>query len=187
MKEYTDRVRILSEAFSESSSSRLFSIVESELNTRITAVIGSKKVYGGELYTSRVKIEGVVLCSEYNVLRANYNYLVFAIRLIKEKIKIEKLTALYKNVVESALEGLTQSELKGVWGVFSKMENTSATIVTSSVSKEVGVARSALINGLRKLECAGIIEMHSKGAGGTSIRLLYSGIKTAVQKKREDI
>ncbi len=186
MKEYTDRVKILSEAMAESSSSTLFSMVERELNTRLTAVIGGKKVYGGELYTSRIKIEGIVLCSEYNVLRANYNYLVLALRIINEKIKLERMTSLYKSVVDSALDGLTYNELEGVYGVLSELEGSSGVVVTSSVSKNTGIARSAVINGLRKLECAGILEMHSKGAQGTALRILYRDIISAVRMKRGD-
>lgn len=187
MKEYTDRVKALSEAMAESSSSELFSIVESELNTRLTAVIGGKRVYGSEIYSSRIKIEDIVLCSEYNVLRANYSYLVLALRIINEKIKLEKITALYKGVADSALSGLTYNEFEGVYSVLSELHGGSGIVVTSDISKKTGIARSAVINGLRKLECAGILEMHSRGAQGTSIRLLYSGIKSAVQMKRGDI
>ena len=171
MKEYTDRVRVLSEAVAESSSATLFSMVERELNTRLTAVIGGKKIYGGELYASRIKIEGIVLCSEYNVLRANYNYLAFALRIINEKIKLEKMTSLYKNIVDSALNGLTYNELEGVYGALSTLDGASGIVVTSSVSKDTGIARSAVMNGLRKLECAGILEMRSRGALGTAIKI----------------
>ncbi len=187
MKEYTDRVRVLSEAMAESSSSTLFSIVERELNTRLTAIIGGKKVYGGEIYGSRIKIDGIVLCSEYNVLRANYNYLVLALGIINEKIKLEKMTSLYKGVVDSALNGLTYNELEGVYGALSMLESGSGVVVTSGVSKSMGIARSAVINGLRKLECAGILEMRSRGAQGTAIRILYRDIVPALQMKRGDI
>ncbi len=186
MNEYTDRVQRLLENLSDSSSSKLFSIIESELNTRITAVIQNKKVYGNEFYTSRIKIDGVVLCSEYNVLRANYSYLVFAVKIIKEKIRLEKMTYLYKNVVHSAVEGLTDNELKGVNEVFSILTENSSRIIISDISKKCGITRSVIISGLKKLECAGIIEMYSGGSQGTNIKLLYTGIKSIISKKRGD-
>ncbi|MDO4301965.1 MAG: hypothetical protein Q4D26_11330 [Clostridia bacterium] len=186
MREYTERVKTLLEAVSESSSSDLFSIIEGELNTRITAVILNKKVYGDIIYSNKIKIDGVVLCSEYNVLKANYNYLLFAVNIIKEKIKLEKMTCLYKNVVDAAIEGLTRKELEGVSAVLSEIEGNSALVVASNISKEWGVTRSVIINGLRKLECAGIIEMYSSGAKGTNIKILYSGIKAVVDRKRGD-
>lgn len=184
MKEYSERVKTFIDAMKDSSSSELFSIVERELNTRITAVIANRKTYGDELYNCRIKIEGVVLCSEYNVLRANYNYLVFAVNIIKEKIMLEKMTHLYKNVVSSAVDGLTLNELKGVNAVFSEVSGSSSIIVTSNVAKECGVTRSIIISGLKKLECAGIIEMYSMGVKGTNIKILYSGIRSVIEKKR---
>ncbi len=186
MNEYTERVQRFLNTLSDSSSSKLFSIIESELNTRITAVIQNKKVYGNELYTSRIKIDGVVLCSEYNVLKANYNYLVFAVKLIKEKLRLEKMTCLYKNVVHSAIEGLTNNELAGVNEVLSNITESSGRIIICDISKSCGITRSVIISGLRKLECAGIIEMYSCGSRGTNIKLLYTGIKTVIGKKRGD-
>lgn len=186
MNEYTERIKVFLEAMSESSSSRLFSIIEGELNTRITVVISNKKIYGNELYASRIKIDGFVLCSEYNVLKANYNYLAFAVKIIKEKIMLEKMTHLYKNVVNAAVEGLTLKELEGVNAVFSNVEGSIGKVIISDVSKNCGITRSIIVNGLRKLECAGIIEIHSSGAQGTNIKLLYSGIKAVIKKKRGD-
>lgn len=186
MREYSDRVNTLLEAVSDSSSSKLFSIIEGELNTRITAVIQNKKVYGSELYTSRIKIEGVVLCSEYNVLKANYNYLLLAVRIIKEKIRLEKISNLYKNVVHSAVDGLTDSEFIGVCEVLNSIGD-SGIVVISDASKKCGITRSLIISGLKKLECGGIIEMYSKGSQGTNIKILYSGIKSVISKKRGDL
>lgn len=186
MAEYSERVKTLLEAVESSSSAKLFSIIESELNTRITVVIANKKVYGNEYYISRIKIDGVVLCSEYNVLRANYNYLVFAVKIIKEKIKLEKMTYLYKNVVNAAVSGLTLKELQGVDAVISSIEGSGKRVIISDIAKKCGITRSIIINGLRKLECAGLIEMHSSGAQGTNIMLLYSGIKAVIRRKRGD-
>lgn len=186
MKEYTERIKIILEAMSESSSSKLFSIIEGELKTRITVVISGKKVYGNELYNSGIKIDSTVIYSEYNVLKANYNYLVFAVKIIKEKIMLEKMTHLYKNVVNAAVEGLTLKELEGVDAVFSNIEESIGKVIISNVSKNCGITRSIIINGLRKLECAGMIEIHSRGAQGTDIKLLYSGIKAVIRRKRGD-
>ena len=133
MKEYTDRVADFIEKVGESSSYELFSLIESEINSRITVVISNKKVYGSDLYTSRIKIDGVVLCSEYNVLKANYSYLSFAVKIIKEKILLEKMTALYKNVVNSAVNGLTQKELEGICAVLDSVDKNSRNIIISDI------------------------------------------------------
>ncbi len=177
MNEYSDRIKTLIDAMEKSSSSELFAVVEREINTRITAVAAGKRVYGEELYPCRIKIKGVVICSEYNVLKANYSYLLFAITVIKEKMLFEKAADLYKSVVKAAVNGLTAGERLGARAVLDEIKGSNGTVVTKDISQSTNIGRSVILNGLRKLECAGIIEMHSKGAGGTEVSILYSGVR----------
>lgn len=181
MKEYSERIKTLIEEVNNKTSAELFGIIESELNTRITAVISNKRVYGNEYYNCRIKIGSFVICSEYNVLKANYSYLLFAVNIIKEKIQLEKMTGLYKGVVNSAIYALTQKEFKGVSAVLFELKYRDGVVITSEISKKVDVTRSIIINGLKKLECAGILEMYSMGAKGTNIKILYSEIRSAIE------
>lgn len=181
--EYTERVKKIINEVENCSSYDIWTVVEKELNTRITAYKGKNRLYGDKLYGCKIKIKDIVICSEYNVLRANYNYLVFAVNIIREKMVIERLSSLHGNVIKSALEGLTSKEVKGVFAVFNKIEGESALVVTKDIADDTGITRSVILNGLRKLECAGLIQMYSKGTKGTEIKILYSGIKEAVQKR----
>lgn len=181
--EYTERVKKIISEIENCSSEDIWKSIEKELNTRITAYIGKNKVYGEKAYTCRIKIKGVIICSEYNVLRANYNYLVFAVSIIKEKMVKEKLLSLCRNVVKSALEGLTLKEAQGVGAVFNEIDGDTALVVTKDIADRSQITRSVILNGLRKLECAGLIEMCSKGAKGTEIKILYQGVREAVLKK----
>ena len=50
------------------------------------------------------------------------------------------------------------------------------TIVASKVAESLGITRSVVVNGLRKLESAGIIETSSAGMKGTRIRIINTEI-----------
>ena len=49
---------------------------------------------------------------------------------------------------------------------------TNAEVIASKVADRVGVTRSVIVNALRKLESAGIIESRSLGMKGTFIKVL---------------
>lgn len=77
-----------------------------------------------------------------------------------------------ENAALLALEGLTGSERMIVQNVFSNMETDTALIVASKVADQAKIARTQMASALRKLEIAGILEVHSFGSKGTQIRLL---------------
>lgn len=182
MREYTQRVENLLYNIEKTTSNELFHKLENELNTRITAVYNGKKIYGSILYTSRILVEDVILCSEYNVLRANYNYILFAIKLIKEKLKLETVSQIYRGIIKSAVESLSKTELKGVCAVFNKVEDSGNPVIISDIAKSMGITRSVIINGLKKIECTGTIELTSKGGHGTVVKIKYKDILNALKK-----
>lgn len=182
--EYTSRVKDIIDGIENLSSEDILSITERELNTRITVFKGRTKIYGDIPYSNRIKLKDIVICSEYNVLRANYNYIYFVVCVVESKIITEKAMSLYRNVIKSAVEGLTEGEACGVRAVFEAIEGNKAVVVTSDIAQENNITRSVVLNGLRKLECGGLIKIYSKGAKGTEIKILYKGVKDAVLKKR---
>jgi len=74
--------------------------------------------------------------------------------------------------VKAAIGVLSYSELESVIHIFHELEGTEGLIVASKVAKEYSLSRSAIVNGLRKLESAGLIEARSLGVKGTYIRIL---------------
>ncbi len=52
------------------------------------------------------------------------------------------------------------------------MKGSEGIVVASRVADRVGVTRSVIVNALRKLESAGIIESRSLGMKGTFIKVL---------------
>ena len=98
-------------------------------------------------------------------------------------IELEIMRALYEEADEarrmrsnlsSAMESLSQSEQKAVQCLLQELPGMEGNLVTSRVAEKYGITRSIIINALRKLEGAGILEATSMGMRGTHIRILNS-------------
>ena len=77
-----------------------------------------------------------------------------------------------KAVVGVAFDTLSYSELEAVEHIFKELGDTNGLLVASKVADKVGITRSVIVNALRKLESAGVVEVRSLGMKGTYIRIL---------------
>ena len=56
--------------------------------------------------------------------------------------------------------------------IFRELDGTEGLLIASKIADRVGITRSVIVNALRKLESAGIIESKSLGMKGTYIKVL---------------
>ena len=62
-------------------------------------------------------------------------------------------------------------------------------LVASKIADRVGITRSVIVNALRKLESAGVIESRSSGMRGTYIKVLNESVFTeleSMKKKKQE-
>ncbi len=106
------------------------------------------------------QILGEVLCS------------ILTMELLYREVEYKE-KELRKNVmVEIALDALSYSEVEAARNIFHELGNTEGFLVASKVADKVGITRSVIVNALRKLESAGVIESRSLGMKGTYIKVL---------------
>lgn len=74
--------------------------------------------------------------------------------------------------VQAALSALSTSELEAMIHVFDELSGCEGVLVASRVADRVGITRSVIVNALRKLESAEIIESRSSGMKGTYIKVV---------------
>ena len=55
-------------------------------------------------------------------------------------------------------------------------------MVASKIADRVGITRSVIVNALRKLESAGVIETRSLGMKGTYIRILNEQLIQSIEQ-----
>ena len=94
---------------------------------------------------------------------------VMMLRAVRRKAETE---ARKKNVVQLALEVLSYSELEAVKYIFHEMNGNEGFLVASKLAEEYKLTRSVIVNALRKLESAGVIDARSLGMKGTYIKIL---------------
>ena len=78
--------------------------------------------------------------------------------------------------VQSALHTLSTTEREAITYIIAELDGSEGVLVTSRLADRVGITRSVIINALRKLESAGIIETRSSGMKGTWISILNDAL-----------
>ncbi|MDR1571344.1 MAG: GTP-sensing pleiotropic transcriptional regulator CodY [Clostridiales Family XIII bacterium] len=77
-----------------------------------------------------------------------------------------------RSVVQMAIGTLSYSEIEAVQQIFAALDGNEGLLVASRIADRSGITRSVIVNALRKLESAGVIESRSLGMKGTHIKIL---------------
>ncbi|EOT29673.1 GTP-sensing pleiotropic transcriptional regulator CodY [Enterococcus saccharolyticus] len=116
-----------------------------------------------------------LVLAEYSATVVGMQILYQTSRNIEEDIR--SATA-----VQMAVNTLSYSELKAVQAIFNALEGDEGRLTASNIADEIGITRSVIVNALRKLESAGIIESRSLGMKGTYLKVLNHRFKDELDK-----
>ena len=86
-------------------------------------------------------------------------------------------------MVKMAIGTLSYSETEAMQQLFSELEGNEGLLVASKIADKSGITRSVIVNALRKLESAGVIESKSLGMKGTRIRIVNNKLKEQLGTK----
>ena len=107
-----------------------------------------------------------------DVLLAEYLGMLVGIEILNERAKVLEDTARNRLSVQMAMRALSYSELESMKHIIAELNGPEGVAIASRVADRVGVTRSVIVNALRKLESAGLIESRSLGMKGTYIKIL---------------
>ncbi len=107
-----------------------------------------------------------------DLILAEYGATVVGMEILHEKTQEIEGEARSKAVVQMAISSLSYSELEAVEHIFQELDGKEGLLVASKIADRVGITRSVIVNALRKLESAGVIESRSLGMKGTYIKVL---------------
>ncbi len=110
--------------------------------------------------------------NEGDLLLAEYGATIVGIEILRNKNDRMEESMRDKLVVRMALRTLSYSELTAVRHIFEVLEGEEGIVVASKIADSISVTRSVIVNALRKLESAGVIESRSLGMKGTYIKVL---------------
>ncbi|MCF6137100.1 GTP-sensing pleiotropic transcriptional regulator CodY [Pseudalkalibacillus berkeleyi] len=167
----------------------LFNITETSSNLDIHSDYTAFPVENKELFnrglTTIVPIVGAgdrlgtLILSRLNdsfqdddLILAEYGATVVGTEILREKTEEIEEEARNKAVVQMAISSLSYSELEAIEHIFEELDGNEGLLVASKIADRVGITRSVIVNALRKLESAGVIESRSLGMKGTYIKVL---------------
>jgi transcriptional pleiotropic repressor len=172
--EYTQNLSNISETSANldvNSEHTIFPVEERELFknglTTIVPIIGGGERLG-TLLLGRVEGE----FQDDDLILGEYGATVVGMEILREKGDRIEEEARSKAVVQMAISSLSYSELEAIEHIFEELDGNEGLLVASKIADRVGITRSVIVNALRKLESAGVIESRSLGMKGTYIKVL---------------
>lgn len=121
------------------------------------------------------------------IILSEYGATVVGLDMIRSKNEEDEEESRKMNMVKSAISTLSYSELEAITHIFEELEGNEGILVASKIADRVGITRSVIVNALRKLESAGVIESKSSGMKGTYIKIVNSIVFEELQKAKEEL
>ncbi|WP_010530652.1 GTP-sensing pleiotropic transcriptional regulator CodY [Lentibacillus jeotgali] len=153
-------------------------LFKSGLTTIVPIIGGGERL--GTLVLSRLSDS----FGEDDLLLGEYGATVVGMEILHEKTEEIEVEARSKAVVQMAISSLSYSELEAIDHIFEELNGSEGLLVASKIADRVGITRSVIVNALRKLESAGVIESRSLGMKGTYIKVLNDKFLVELEKLR---
>jgi transcriptional pleiotropic repressor len=107
-----------------------------------------------------------------DLILAEYGSTIIGMEILRERVEERETEARSKAIVSVAVNSLSFSEMEALEQIFEELQGKEGLLVASKIADRGGITRSVIVNALRKLERAGVIETRSLGMKGTYIRIL---------------
>lgn len=112
-----------------------------------------------------------------DLILGEYSATIVGMEILRSKSEEIEEDARKKSIVQMAIGTLSYSELEAMEHIFKELDGSEGLLVASKIADRVGITRSVIVNALRKLESAGVIESRSLGMKGTHIKILNDKLK----------
>lgn len=87
-----------------------------------------------------------------------------------------------REIVRSAFGTLSYSEFEAILGIFDELKSDEGVLIMKKLGERLNITRSVIVNAIKKVESAGIIESRSLGMKGTYIKVLNRSIFDEIKK-----
>lgn len=108
---------------------------------------------------------------------------VVGIQLLNFQREEDEKNIRRRAAVNMAVNTLSYSEMKAVVAILGELKGNEGQLTASVIADRIGITRSVIVNALRKLESAGIIESRSLGMKGTYLKILIPAIFDEIKKR----
>lgn len=126
---------------------------------------------GERLGTMFITAENTPLLED-DLILAEYGATMMAMELVRIQSEEREYELRSRAAVKAAINSLSYTEMEAVEHIIPELKENEGLLVASKIADRAGITRSVIVNALRKLEGAGVIETRSLGMKGTYIKLL---------------
>lgn len=137
---------------------------------------------GGERLGSLILSKAGAELGAGDLVLAEHGAVAVGMEIMRIKQERAESDTRKKASVQIALSTLSFSEMEAVEHIFYELGGLEGLLVASRIADRVGITRSVIVNALRKLESAGVIESKSLGMKGTYIRVLNENLPDELKK-----
>lgn len=117
-----------------------------------------------------------------DIIVAEYGTAIVGLELVRS-LSEEKTNELRKrHAINAAMNTLSTSEVEAVGYIIKEMDGDEGILVASKLADSAGITRSVIVNAIRKLESAGVIESRSSGMKGTFIKICNELLFEEIEK-----
>lgn len=109
--------------------------------------------------------------SDDDMILAEVGATVMGMAILRHRVERSDADARQRANVQVALDSLSFSEMEAITNVFEELGGIEGFLVASKVADRIGITRSVIVNAMRKLESAGVVESRSLGMKGTYIHV----------------
>lgn len=139
---------------------------------------------GGDRLGTLVVLRADGQFDEDDLVLAEYGSTIVGMEILRERTEEVELEVRSRAVVAVAIGSLSFSELEAVEHIFEELDSKEGLLVASKIADRVGITRSVIVNAMRKLESAGVIETRSLGMKGTYIKILNQQLLLELNKMK---
>jgi transcriptional pleiotropic repressor len=139
-------------------------------------------VSGGQRLGTLVATRYDPIFSDEDVILGEYGATVVGLEILRRKTLEMEEEERRKTIVQMAIATLSYSEVEAVRQIFKELKGTEGLLVASKIADRSGITRSVIVNALRKLESAGVIETRSLGMKGTHIKILNNKFNNELER-----
>ncbi len=156
--------------------------IECMFNTQFVTIVPI--VGGGERLGTLVLASFRDRFEDEDLVLSEYGATLVGMEILRTKADEIENEARQKASVEIVLGTLSYSELEAIDSIFRELNGTEGLLVASKIADQVGITRSVIVNALRKLESAGVIESRSLGMKGTFIKVINDKLLVELEKMK---
>lgn len=137
---------------------------------------------GGTRWGTLIMVRHEPEFSDEDLVLGEYGATVIGLEIQRHKTEEEEAEERQISMVRMAIGTLSYSEVEAVQQIFAELDGDEGLLVASKIADRSGITRSVIVNALRKLESAGVIESRSLGMKGTRIKILNDKFKDELEK-----